>query len=63
MRLRFGGSRQISICLPVSERLAIHNDWNFTLSAFSHSVAVVVVTATGDRYTVDVHVEASTATD
>lgn len=36
----------------------IHDDWNFTLSAFSHSVAAVVVTATGDSYAVSVHVEA-----
>lgn len=58
MLLLFGGSHQISICLSVSERLVIHDDWNFTLSAFSHSVAVVVVTATGGGYTVAVHVEA-----
>lgn len=50
MHLLFGASHQMSICLSVSEWLVIHNDWNFTLSAFSHSVAIVVVTATGDSY-------------
>lgn len=51
MLLLFGGLHQISICLSASERLVIRDDWNFTLSAFSHSVAVVVATATGDSDT------------
>lgn len=34
----------------------IHDDWDFTLSAVSHSVTVVVVTATGDEQTVTDHV-------
>lgn len=36
----------------------IHDDWTFTLSAFLHSVTVVVVTATGDSHIVSVHIEA-----
>lgn len=36
----------------------IHDDWTFTLSAFLHSVTVVVVTATGDSNIVTVQVEA-----
>lgn len=50
MLLLCGGSQQIGICLSVSKQLVMGDDWNFTVSAFSHSVAVVVVvTATGDR--------------
>lgn len=56
--LLFSGSHQISVCLSVSERLVIHDDWTFTLSAFLHSVTVVVVTATGDSHIVTVHKEA-----
>lgn len=39
--------------------MVIHDDWDFTLSAVLHSVTVVVVTATGDGQTLNVHVEAS----
>lgn len=51
MHLVCGASHQMSICLSVSEGLVIHDDWNFTLSAFSPSVAAAVATATGDSYT------------
>lgn len=51
MHLVCDASHQMSICLSVSEGLVIHDDWNFTLSAFSPSVAAAVVTATGDSYT------------
>lgn len=35
----------------------IHDDRDFTLSAVLHSVTVVVVTATGEGQTLNVHAE------